>query len=191
MIAALMVRFPSPKDAVWCEDEGSFWRALFFYEGRCIFILGSELLNAEAETITVAVKRYGMIHHGYVSYEKAVQMIEQRAAIFMNEHLILKLMDRVYMRTYIQKRDHRTCRYCHQSFDQMTVDHLLPRSLGGISSPMNCVSACPPCNVLKSSMDMELYVATHQKFHPIRDWIYDDPDDLTAFYQKQGTLLTI
>jgi len=41
-------------------------------------------------------------------------------------------------------RDHYTCQYCNEasSAGEMTLDHVLPRSLGGASSRENLVAAC-------------------------------------------------
>ena len=45
-------------------------------------------------------------------------------------------------------RDLHTCAYCGKEFhyDQLTNDHIIPRSRGGTHSWMNCVTACKRCN---------------------------------------------
>lgn len=53
-----------------------------------------------------------------------------------------------YSKNGILCRDNRMCAYCGKTAN--TVDHLLPRAKGGISSWMNCVSACKKCNNKKS-----------------------------------------
>lgn len=56
----------------------------------------------------------------------------------------------VYSQTYttfrkqILQRDKYTCRYCGDFGD--TLDHILPISRGGLTSPKNCVTACKICN---------------------------------------------
>jgi 5-methylcytosine-specific restriction endonuclease McrA len=52
----------------------------------------------------------------------------------------------------IYKRDNYTCQYCRRRFrnDQLSVDHVIPRSKGGESSFENCVASCTPCNNKKS-----------------------------------------
>ncbi len=50
-------------------------------------------------------------------------------------------------------RDHFTCQYCTQRLptEQLTFDHLVPRSRGGRTTWDNIVTACTDCNTLKGS----------------------------------------
>lgn len=51
------------------------------------------------------------------------------------------------------KRDEHRCRYCGatQEDARLTIDHVIPRSLGGTNEPTNLVTACSDCNAGKSS----------------------------------------
>lgn len=57
-----------------------------------------------------------------------------------------------FSRRNIFKRDHYTCQYCGKQpgGDELTIDHVLPRSRGGVSSWENCVLACLECNSRKA-----------------------------------------
>jgi 5-methylcytosine-specific restriction endonuclease McrA len=57
-----------------------------------------------------------------------------------------------FSRRNIFKRDHYTCQYCgvQPGGEELTIDHVLPRSLGGASSWENCVLACVACNKHKA-----------------------------------------
>jgi 5-methylcytosine-specific restriction endonuclease McrA len=46
-----------------------------------------------------------------------------------------------------------TCQYCGESFSgsNLTIDHVVPRSMGGKTEWENCVTACWPCNHSKGS----------------------------------------
>ncbi|MFN2189688.1 MAG: HNH endonuclease [Candidatus Promineifilaceae bacterium] len=46
----------------------------------------------------------------------------------------------------ILRRDEYTCQYCGYHSSVMTVDHVVPRRLGGTHSWTNVVAACPSCN---------------------------------------------
>ncbi|QFR33548.1 HNH endonuclease [Ancylobacter sp. TS-1] len=48
-------------------------------------------------------------------------------------------------------RDRFTCQYC-DSRDDLTFDHVIPRSRGGQTTWENVVAACSPCNLRKGSM---------------------------------------
>jgi 5-methylcytosine-specific restriction endonuclease McrA len=49
------------------------------------------------------------------------------------------------------------CAYCKTQLDEysFTVDHLYPKSRGGVLSNANKVPCCGDCNKLKGSMDIE------------------------------------
>lgn len=63
----------------------------------------------------------------------------------------------VFSRHNIFKRDKNTCQYCGVKFNsqELTIDHIIPRSRGGISSWTNCVLACVECNQRKDSYTLE------------------------------------
>lgn len=46
----------------------------------------------------------------------------------------------------ILRRDKSTCQYCGKHSLHMTIDHIIPRHLGGSTSWENMVTACPICN---------------------------------------------
>jgi hypothetical protein len=58
------------------------------------------------------------------------------------------------LRFEILKRDGHRCRYCGASAPDvpLTVDHVIPRSLGGGNEPSNLATACSDCNIGKSSV---------------------------------------
>jgi 5-methylcytosine-specific restriction endonuclease McrA len=58
------------------------------------------------------------------------------------------------LRFEILRRDGHTCRYCGQSAPdvRLTVDHVVPESLGGADDPANLVTACTSCNAGKASI---------------------------------------
>lgn len=49
-------------------------------------------------------------------------------------------------RKEIFRRDNFTCQYCGKQTGHLTVDHVLPRRLGGQNTWENVVAACPSCN---------------------------------------------
>lgn len=58
------------------------------------------------------------------------------------------------LRFEILRRDGHTCRYCGSRAPevQLTVDHVVPVTLGGSDEPSNLVAACTSCNAGKSSV---------------------------------------
>ncbi len=51
-------------------------------------------------------------------------------------------------------RDHFSCQYCGDSFDteDLTFDHVIPRSRGGRTTWENVVAGCVPCNRAKGDL---------------------------------------
>lgn len=57
-------------------------------------------------------------------------------------------------------RDDFVCQYCG-SREDLTIDHVLPISRGGVSCFENCVTACKPCNAKKANKtcaEAQLYI---------------------------------
>ena len=52
-------------------------------------------------------------------------------------------------------RDNYTCQYCGIRTRDLTLDHVIPRSKGGLHTWDNLVSACPPCNHRKGQQTPE------------------------------------
>jgi 5-methylcytosine-specific restriction endonuclease McrA len=62
-----------------------------------------------------------------------------------------------FSRRNIFKRDRFTCQYCgiQPGKEELTIDHVLPRSQGGTSNWENCVLACVDCNSRKADLTPE------------------------------------
>lgn len=56
------------------------------------------------------------------------------------------------LRFEILRRDNHTCRYCSATDEPLTIDHVIPTTLGGTDDPTNLVAACRDCNAGKSSV---------------------------------------
>ena len=68
----------------------------------------------------------------------------------------------------ILRRDNYTCQYCGQRSPNMTIDHVMPRRLGGIHGWDNLVAACPACNHRKGGRTLaEAHMKLlHQPYEP-------------------------
>ncbi|MGG4033269.1 HNH endonuclease [Paenibacillus cisolokensis] len=83
-----------------------------------------------------------------IETEVAIRMVREGAAGIVHPRLIHKLYTKSDFRLLILQRDGYTCRYCGRYGD--TIDHVLPKSKGGLSTPQNCVCACSACNLKKA-----------------------------------------
>lgn len=57
----------------------------------------------------------------------------------------------VFSRRNVYRRDDFTCQLCGKrpGSEELTIDHVVPRAQGGVSSWTNCVLACTKCNATK------------------------------------------
>jgi 5-methylcytosine-specific restriction endonuclease McrA len=57
-----------------------------------------------------------------------------------------------FSRRNVFKRDHYACQYCgvQPGTEELSIDHVTPRSHGGTSTWQNCVLACVACNKRKA-----------------------------------------
>ena len=62
-----------------------------------------------------------------------------------------------FSRRNVFKRDHTTCQYCsvRPGTEELTIDHVLPRAQGGLTTWENCVLACVSCNARKANRTPE------------------------------------
>jgi 5-methylcytosine-specific restriction endonuclease McrA len=129
-----------------------------------------------------------------VSEDYNVYDFDDWAALRVNENepyittakLKLKVPDVIVLLTYgdipdkklactranIYKRDHYTCQYCgsRPGTEELTIDHITPRSKGGKTEWTNCVLACWKCNSKKANKTVA-ESGLKLKKHPIKpDW---------------------
>src|SRR5258708_36557110 len=77
-----------------------------------------------------------------------------------------------FSRRNVAKRDHHTCQYCgaQPGGQEITIDHVTPRSQGGTSSWTNCVAACLRANARKADLTPD-QAGMRLRKRPIRpDW---------------------
>jgi hypothetical protein len=74
------------------------------------------------------------------------------------------------LRYEILRRDNHACRYCGAAAPdaELTVDHVVPRALGGNDEPTNLVAACRDCNSGKSSTSPEAPIVADVSADAIR-----------------------
>ncbi len=90
-------------------------------------------------------------------YEEVVR--SQRSAIRIPSVVVLKDYVRPQKRVAFTRfnlflRDEFCCQYCGSKGD-LTFDHVLPRSRGGVTTWENVVAACAPCNLRKGNKSLK------------------------------------
>ena len=118
-------------------------------------------------TVLLLNSSYEPLH--ICSWKRAVGLLIKGKAVTLEEEpekigagynlpLVIRLLyyvkiphkDIPLTRRNILHRDHYTCQYCDRRND-LTIDHVIPRSRGGRDTWDNVVVACLRCNVTKGS----------------------------------------
>jgi len=123
------------------------------------------VLNANFAPLNVCNVRRAV---GLILQDKATLVMDGRGAIQTNTssfpipsiirlqymvkrpRMIVKLNKREIFR-----RDNFTCQYCGKQTLHLTIDHVIPRRLGGPHTWENLVTACPSCNHRKGGRMLE------------------------------------
>jgi|UniRef100_A0A7C4KKS2 5-methylcytosine-specific restriction endonuclease McrA len=123
------------------------------------------VLNANYEPIHVCDLRRAL---GLLMTEKATLVVNGRGYI-QSVHLSLPIPSVIRLQKMIHRprprlkltrrevfrRDNFTCQYCGKRTPELTIDHVIPRHLGGQHNWMNVVTACPACNHRKGGRTPE------------------------------------
>lgn len=87
---------------------------------------------------------------------KTVRQSFPRPSVIRLEKMIHRPRPRVKLtKREVLRRDNYTCQYCGQHVTYLTVDHIIPRHLGGEHVWTNLVAACPHCNHRKGGRTIE------------------------------------
>ena len=76
------------------------------------------------------------------------------AVVKLNRYIHIPYRSVVLSRNNIFKRDNFKCQYCG-SKDNLTIDHVVPRSKGGGTNWKNLITACKNCNAKKGDSTPE------------------------------------
>lgn len=86
--------------------------------------------------------------------EKRIQTVstsyDYPTVIRLFEYVRMPQKNIVVTRKNILKRDHNRCQYCGTK-EQLTIDHVIPKSRGGSDEWDNLVACCAHCNVRKGN----------------------------------------
>ncbi len=123
------------------------------------------VLNANFEPIHVCSTRraMGLIFDGKANlmmngrgYIRTVTQNLPRPSVIRLEHQIHRPRPHVKLtRREIFRRDNYTCQYCGRHDTTLTLDHVIPRHLGGAHKWTNLVTACYACNHRKGGRKLE------------------------------------
>lgn len=116
------------------------------------------VLNASYEPLNICGWKRAFI---LVFKGKAEQVEHNGKVIYADFHLPTVIRLRRYIkvphkeipltRKNLMYRDHYSCQYCGLRSNTLTIDHVIPRSKGGMDTWDNVVACCQTCNVKKGN----------------------------------------
>src|SRR3974377_2101443 len=125
------------------------------------------VLNASYEPINVCAARRALVlvlkgvasaeEVSVTSIHSARQAVRFPSVIRLLEYRRIPHQTRALSRKNILMRDRYTCQYCHKTLpsNELTLDHVIPRSRNGETSWENLVACCHHCNNRKGNRTPE------------------------------------
>ena len=98
---------------------------------------------------------------------------------------------RIWRRKIKEEWDYE-CAYCGNDNDDLTIDHVIPRSKGGSDFTRNVVCCCKTCNQNKGQSPWEEWYFSHEFFSNVRhekikDWMKPDtPTNLFSYRPRRN-----
>jgi len=87
---------------------------------------------------------------------RTVSRVYPCPSIIRLENMVKRPRPRIKLtKREVLRRDNYSCQYCGQSAPHMTIDHVVPRHMGGGHTWENLVTACPACNHRKGGRTLE------------------------------------
>ena len=115
-------------------------------------------------------------------YEKVVRSPTQELrlpSVVSLKRYIKPALRPAFTRFNVFLRDHFICQYCGTG-SELTFDHLVPRSRGGLTRWDNVVTACASCNLSKGGR-MAWEANMHPRIKPLEPTVYELQSNGRAF----------
>ena len=111
--------------------------------------------NAKKAIILIYLGKAEIIERGALSLRSASKSFPFPLVVRLIMYIRVPYKKVVLTRKNIIKRDHHQCQYCGGKSSPMTVDHIVPKTMGGADSWENLVCACVSCNNKKGNRTPE------------------------------------
>ena len=96
-----------------------------------------------------------VVEYGLVPIATPVRLVDRPAVIRLSRYVTLPRRRVGLSRRAVLRRDGYTCQYCGAVTVRPTLDHVVPRWLGGGTTWTNLVTACRDCNQRKGGRTPE------------------------------------
>jgi 5-methylcytosine-specific restriction endonuclease McrA len=96
-----------------------------------------------------------VVEYGLLPIATPVRLVDRPSVIRLSRHVRLPPRRVVLSRRAVLRRDGYACQYCGAVTLRPTLDHVVPRRLGGGATWTNLVTACRACNQRKGGRTPE------------------------------------
>ena len=104
--------------------------------------------------------------------------------IRLREYIRINLWLVVLNKSNILKRDNYTCQYCGTQDSKLTIDHIIPKALGGKDTWSNLVTACQECNnkkghrsINEAGMTLEQRPRRPHRIHTLQKFVESNANE--------------
>jgi 5-methylcytosine-specific restriction endonuclease McrA len=152
--------------AIFLFEKNKFLKQKYYIAKNLRTVMGKVLiLNQDYSALTICSiqKAFILVYLSKAdiiseSSQGGIQTVTRTfprpSIIRLHKYVNLPYKGVILSRQNIFKRDNHQCQYCGATND-LTLDHVLPRSRGGKSSWTNLVTACKACNSKKGDLTPE------------------------------------
>lgn len=123
-----------------------------------------EVIDALEALVLCLMDKAAAIENYTRKVNSATQQFKLPSVIVLKKVIKFKLTGLACNRANVLWRDKRQCQYCYEYYEDrnLTLDHVVPKSKGGLNTWTNIVTACKECNQKKGNKtpaeaNMKLY----------------------------------
>jgi 5-methylcytosine-specific restriction endonuclease McrA len=113
------------------------------------------ICNMRRAVILVFLGKADVLHAHTSDIRSVSGRLTSPSVVRLRHHVKRPLPRLKLSRRSIFARDNYTCQYCGQRFRDLTLDHIVPKRLGGETTWENLVCCCHKCNSKKAGKTLE------------------------------------
>jgi 5-methylcytosine-specific restriction endonuclease McrA len=106
--------------------------------------------NARRALVMIYLGKADVLHANEAWLTSSTGTHPAPSVVRLRHHVRRPLPELKLSRRTVFARDHYTCQYCGTVAKDLTIDHVIPKRLGGLTVWENLVTACRRCNTRKS-----------------------------------------
>ncbi|HOM70810.1 MAG TPA: HNH endonuclease [Armatimonadota bacterium] len=96
-----------------------------------------------------------VLHYDHRLIRTLKGTVDAPSVVRLKQHIRRPMPELRLSRRSIFARDNYTCQYCGQKSKELTIDHVIPKRMGGPSTWENLVCCCRKCNTKKGDKTLQ------------------------------------